>query len=153
MTYAANSRCLEQLAIGDIYLHAKRRTITWADNSLYNTLAFNPESANLDEVSGAPTLYEDRPVSKTLLFCLVCSVGEYDFLAAGMTGSVGYGDLRFTRPVFIGDTIRAESEVVDKRDSVVIPRTGIIELESRAYNQRNELVLKFRNFMGISKRY
>lgn len=148
----AAGRYFEQFAVGDAYRHAIRRTITETDHALFSTLTCNADPLHVDQVYAADTPYGTRAVNSLFVLGLVCGIGAAGHTQGQSPGSLGLSEVRFTRPVLIGDTIHAESEVVDLRDHPDRPDTGILELESRAYNQRNEVVARFRCLQWLPRR-
>lgn len=145
-------RYFEQFAVGDAYRHAIRRTITETDNVLFSTLTCNADPLHIDRVFAADAPYGACAVNSLFVLGLVCGIGATGATQGLLLGNLGLSEVRFTRPVFIGDTIHAESEVVDLRDHPERPDAGILELESRAYNQRNEVVAKFRCLQWLPRR-
>jgi acyl dehydratase len=152
MSDAVTGRYFEEFIIGDTYKHAIRRTVTETDNLLFSALTHNTQPLHLDEEFCKNTMYGTRIVNSIFTLGLVCGVGVGDLTLGTTLGNLGFGEVKFTHPVFVGDTIRSETEVVGKRESRSRPDAGIIELESRAYNQRNELVTKFRRFQLMRKK-
>jgi acyl dehydratase len=136
-------RKLEQFEVGDIYRHWPGKTITESDNNLFCLLTMNHHPVHLDV-----EFCKDHPHGKVLVVgTLVMSV------VVGMTVSeisgqaianLEYEKVTHDGPVFIGDTIHAETEVLEIRLSNRKPDRGIVYVETRAYNQRNEKVLTLR---------
>ncbi|AGW93887.1 MULTISPECIES: MaoC family dehydratase [Cupriavidus] len=153
MSDAVTGRYFEQFVIGDACRHAIHRTITEADNLLFSTLTYNTEPLHVDQAYAEAALYGTRAVNSIFVLGLVSGIAAAEPAQGLVSGNLGFSEVRFTRPVFIGDTIHAESEVVDKRDDPTRPDVGIIELERRAYNQRNEVVAKFRSLQWWPRRH
>lgn len=144
MQTPASGRYFEEFSVGDAYLHDIERTLSEADNLLFSTLTHNAEPWHLDDLHGQHSMYGSRVVNSIFTLMWACSVGIDRLTHGTMLGNLGFSDVRFTRPVFFGDTLRAESEILDKRTAAPDSEAGIIELESRAYNQRREMVTRFR---------
>jgi len=132
----------EELRTGVVYEHRPGRTVTEADNTLFTTLTMNPAGLHLDAHFSASTEF-GRPLVNSLftLSTLVgLSVGQ--LTQATTVANLGFGAVEFPRPVFHGDTLYAESSVLDKRLSSSRPGNGVVRFEHRAYNQRGELVAR-----------
>ena len=130
----------EELDLGVRYLHRPGRTATEADNVLFTTLTMNPQSLHLDQAWSAEQPF-GRPLVNSLftLSTLVgLSVGQ---LTLGtIVANLGFRDVRFPRPVFHGDTIYADTVVLEKRPSTSRPGEGIVTFEHTARNQDDEIV-------------
>ena len=118
----------EQFTVGQTFQHAVRRTVTEMDNVLFSAMTHNPAALHLDEeYCRTQTEFGQR-----------ISVGE---TTLGTTvGNLGWDEVRFPMPVFHGDTLRVESEVLELRDSKSRPDNGIVIFAHRGFNQRDELV-------------
>jgi acyl dehydratase len=123
-----------------VFQHDIRRTITEADNVFFTSMTHNPAALHLDEEYAKNTEFGTRIVNSclTLSFMVGISVGQ---TTLGTTvANLGWDEVRFPKPLFHGDTIRVETEVLELRDSKSRPNQGIVVFQHRAYNQRNELV-------------
>ncbi len=132
----------EELQTDVIYDHRPGRTVTEADNTLFTTLTMNPASLHLDAHYSASSEF-GRPLVNSLftLSTLVgLSVGQ--LTQATTVANLGFGAVEFPRPVFHGDTLYAESSVLDKRLSASRPGSGVVRFEHRAHNQNGELVAR-----------
>jgi acyl dehydratase len=131
----------DEFEIGRVFRHGVRRTVTEADNVWFSTATCNPAAIHLDEqYCRDHTEFGQRIVNScfTLGLMIGLSVGE---TTMGTTvGNLGMDEVRFPKPVFHGDTIRSETEVLEKRESRSRPTQGIVTFMHRAYNQRDELV-------------
>ena len=130
----------EEFEVGQTFDHPIRRTITETDNVLLTTMTHNPAALHLDADYMKSTPY-GRPLVNsclTLSFMVGISVGETTHGTA--VANLGMDEVRFPKPLFCGDTIRIESEVLELRDSKSRPDNGIVILAHRAFNQENELV-------------
>lgn len=144
MEMAASGRYFEEFSVGDAYLHEIERTLSETDNLLFSTLTHSTEPWHLAEMYGHQSMYGRRVVNSIFTLMWACSVGIDRLTHGTMLGNLGFSEVQFMRPVFFGDTLRAESEILDKRPAGPDAGAGIIELESRAYNQRREMVTRFR---------
>jgi acyl dehydratase len=131
----------EEFSVGQKFAHPIRRTVTEADNVFFSALTHNPAALHLDEeYCRTETEFGQRVVNScfTLGLMVGISVGETTF---GTTvANLGWDEVRFPKPVFHGDTLRIESEVLEIRASSSRPNNGIVVFAHRAFNQRGELV-------------
>lgn len=135
----------EEFNVGQTFKHPIHRTITEADNVSFSTMTHNPAALHLDAEYCKTTEF-GRPIVNsglTLGFMVGISVG--DTTLGTTVANLGWDDVRFPKPLFHGDTIRIETEVLELRDSKSRPDNGIVVFEHRAFNQDDELV-------GICKR-
>ena len=136
----------EEFEIGQTFQHAIRRTITEADNVLISTLTHNPAALHLDEeYCREHTEFGQRIVNSCLTLSLMVGISVNDTTLGTAVANLGWDEVRFPAPLFHGDTIRVETEVLELRESRSRPNNGIVIFEHRAYNQRDTLV-------GICKR-
>jgi len=133
-------RWFEDLPVGLSVKHAITRTITETDNVLFTSLTMNPQPLHLDETFAAQTEFGQRLVNSLLTLSLLIGVTVYDLTLGTTIANLGFDSIGFPKPVFHGDTLRAESEVVAARLSQKRPDAGIVTFEHRAYNQRGELI-------------
>jgi acyl dehydratase len=131
----------EELHVGRQFIHAIRRTVTEADNVFFSALTHNPAALHLDEeYCREHTEFGQRIVNSAFTLGLLVGITVGDTTLGTTVANLGWDEVRFPKPVFHGDTLRAESTVVDARDSRSRPGNGIVVFEHRAYNQRGELV-------------
>jgi acyl dehydratase len=133
-------RYFEQWTIGDRILHQPHRTVTEADNLLTSALTHNPQPLHLDEEYAAQTEFGRIVVNGTFTFSLLVGLSVGDTTLGTLVANLGYDKVRMPRPVFIGDTLRAETEVIGLKDSRSRPDAGIVTFEHRMLNQRGEIV-------------
>jgi acyl dehydratase len=132
----------EDLTVGRSFDHAIRRTVTETDNVFFSALTHNPAALHLDEqYCKENTEFGQRIVNSVFTLGLVVGISVGDTTLGTTVGNLGWDEVRFPRPVFHGDTIRAQTEVVERRESKSRPNNGIVVFEHRGYNQRNELVM------------
>ncbi|MBM4763216.1 MaoC family dehydratase [Bacillus sp. B15-48] len=132
----------EELKVGDVYKHRPGRTVTETDNLLFTTLTHNTQSLHLDEEYSKETMYGSRIVNSLFTLSFVVGVGVGDLTEGTTLGNLGFEETVFPAPVRIGDTLRAETEIIGKRESKSRQNTGIVWFEHRGYNQLGELVVK-----------
>ena len=131
----------DELKIGQVFHHAIKRTVTETDNLLFSTLTHNPAQLHLDaEYCRTETEYGQRLVNSTFTLGLMVGVSVGDTTLGTAVANLGWDEVRFPKPVFVGDTLRIETEVLDLRESKSRPDQGIVTFAHRAYNQRDELV-------------
>ena len=133
-------RYFDEWQIGDSVEHAITRTVTETDNLLMSTLTHNPQPLHLDETYAEGTEFGRIVVNGTFTFALLVGLSVGDTTLGTLVANLGYDKVRMPKPVFIGDTLRAETEVVALKDSNSRPEAGIVTFEHRMFNQRDELV-------------
>jgi acyl dehydratase len=143
----------EEFEVGRVFKHAVRRTVTEADNVWFSTATLNPAALHLDEqYCKEHTEFGTRIVNSAFTFGLMIGLSVGDTTLGTTVANLGMDEVRFPKPVFHGDTIRAESEVIDKRESKSRPRDGIVTFLHRSYNQKNELVAHCKRSALMMKR-
>ena len=135
----------DELEIGQVFDHAIRRTVTETDNLMFSTLSHNPAQLHLDAEYCKGTEFGQIIVNSCFTLSLMVGVSVGDTTLGTAVANLGWDQVRFPAPVFVGDTLRIETTVVDLRDSKSRPDQGIVTFEHRAFNQRGDLV-------GICKR-
>ncbi|NCF63254.1 MAG: MaoC family dehydratase [Gammaproteobacteria bacterium] len=136
----------EEFEVGQVFRHAIRRTITEADNVLISTLTHNPAALHLDEeYCRTQTEFGQRIVNSCLTLSLMVGISVNDTTLGTTVANLGWDEVRFPAPLFHGDTIRVETEVLELRESRSRPANGIVVFEHRAFNQSDQMV-------GICKR-
>lgn len=138
----ASGKYFEDLIIGDIYSHDLRRTVTETDNLLFTTLTHNTQPLHLDEEFSKTTIHGGRIVNSLFTLSLVVGISVNDLTVGTTLGNLGFDETVFPAPVRIGDTLRCETEVVDKRESKSRTDSGIVWFEHRAFNQNDVIVVK-----------
>jgi len=131
----------EEFTVGQTFVHSIRRTVTETDNVLITALTHNPAALHLDEeYCRAQTEFGQRVVNSVFTLGLMVGISVHDTTLGTTVGNLGWDEVRFPKPVFHGDTLRAESEVHEVRASKTRPDNGIVTFIHRAYNQHNALV-------------
>ncbi len=131
----------EEFHVGQLFRHDIRRTLTEADNLFFSALTHNPAALHLDEeYCRAHTEFGTRVVNSALTLGLMVGISVGDTTLGTTVANLGWDEVRFPRPLFHGDTIHIETEVLELRDSKSRPDNGIVIFEHRAYNQKDELV-------------
>lgn len=130
----------EEFAIGQKFKHSITRTITEADNVWFSALTHNPAPLHLDAEYMKGTEYGKPIVNSCLTLGFMVGISVGDTTVGTTVANLGWDEVRFPQPLFHGDTIRVESEVLEKRASRSRPDNGIVIFAHRAFNQRDELV-------------
>lgn len=131
----------EQFSVGQIFDHPIRRTLTETDNVLFTAMTHNPARLHLDEeYCRNETEFGQRIVNSGFTLALMVGISVHDTTLGTTVANLGWDEVRFPRPLFHGDTMRVESEVLEIRESKSRPANGIIIFAHRAFNQRDELV-------------
>ena len=144
-------RYFEDFTVGDIYKHPFGRTVTETDNVWLTNVTMNLNPMHFNEAYAAETEFGERLVDGTFVFALAVGMSVID-VSANATANLGYDEVRHHAPVFHGDTIFAESEVLKKRESESRDHVGIVTTELRAFNQDDDLVLSLERTPMVPKR-
>lgn len=152
MTAPVSGKYYEDLEPGQVYRHAIARTVTETDNLLFSALTYNSQPLHLDDEFCKTTPYGRRLVNSIFTLGLVVGVGVGDLTLGTTLGNLGFGEITFPKPVFIGDTLRAETEITGRRESKKNPNAGIVHFETRGFNQRGEMVVKVSRIGLMMKR-
>lgn len=141
METAVSGLYFEEFSVGMVFQHAVRRTLTEADNLFFSALTHNPAALHLDEeYCREHTEFGTRVINSAFTLGLMVGLSVGDTTLGTTVANLGWDEVRFPRPLFPGDTIRVESEVLELRESRSRPRNGIVIFEHRAFNQADELV-------------
>ena len=135
----------EEFSVGQTFDHPIRRTVTETDNVLMTTLTHNPAALHLDAESMKNSEFGRVLVNSCFTLGLMVGISVNDTTHGTTVANLGWDEVRFPKPVFQGDTLRIQTEVLEARESRSRPGNGIVVFEHRAYNQRDELV-------GVCKR-
>ncbi|MDF0545101.1 MaoC family dehydratase [Sphingobium sp. H39-3-25] len=131
----------DEFKVGQVFKHEIRRTVTEADNVWYSTATCNPAALHLDEhYCREHTVFGQRIVNSGFTFGLMIGLSVADTTLGTTVANLGMDEVRFPAPVFHGDTVRSETEVLDLRESKSRPDQGIVTFHHRAYNQDDVLV-------------
>ena len=131
----------DQFHVGQTFKHAIRRTVTEADNVFFTALTHNPAALHLDEeYCREHTEFGQRIVNSAFTLGLMVGITVGDTTLGTTVANLGWDEVRFPKPLFHGDTVRVETEVLDMRESKSRPGQGIVVFLHRAFNQKQELV-------------
>jgi itaconyl-CoA hydratase len=147
MSEEYRGRFYEQFAVGDIYRSWLGRTITETDNVWFTNLTLNTNQMHFNRAWSDRTEFAQPLVVSTFTLALVVGLSVRD-TSENASANLGWSDIKLPKPVFVGDTIWAESEVLAVRESRSRPSSGIVTVRTRGINQRREIVIEFaRSFM------
>jgi len=131
----------EEFFVGQTFKHAIRRTVSEMDNVMFSVLTHNPAALHLDEeYCKNHTEYGQRIVNSVFTLGLIVGVSVGDTTLGTTVANLGWDEVRFPKPLFHGDTVHVETEVLELRESKSRPQNGIVIFEHRGYNQHNVLV-------------
>ena len=148
-------RYYEDFAIGETIAHGLTRTVTQMDNMLFSNMTLNPQPLHIDRHFCEQETEWGQPLMNSLFTLgLMIGISVGDTTVGTTIGNLGMTDVKFPAPLFEGDTVRVETEVVSKRESKSRPGAGIVDLHIRAYNQNDKLVAECRRqaFMRMRPR-
>lgn len=130
----------EQFEIGQVFEHEFSRTVTEMDNTMFSLLTMNPQPLHVDAHFSAKTEFGQRIVNSLFTLGVMIGMSVYDTTLGTTVANLGMTDVRFPKPVFHGDTLRARTRVISKRESKSRPDAGILEFEHEAVNQDGVVV-------------
>jgi len=133
-------RFFDQWMIGDEIIHEIRRTVTETDNLLFSTMTHNPQPLHIDVEAARASEFGQILVNGTFTFALMVGLSVGDTTLGTLVANLGYDKLVHPKPVFIGDTLRAETKIDALRESSSRPDAGIVSFTHRLLNQRDEIV-------------
>jgi itaconyl-CoA hydratase len=141
----------EDFEIGNTYEHRPGRTITDVDNIWTTLLTMNTQQAHFDQAYASHTEWKKMLVDSTFTLALLTGMSVRT-VSAKVVANLGWNNVRATHPVFAGDTLYAESTVLEKRESKSRPTQGIVTVLTRGINQDGKLVMSFERTMLIYRR-
>lgn len=144
-------RYFEDFVEGDVYEHRPGRTITDADNVWFTLLTMNTHPAHFDYAFAEKTEFKKPLVCSPLTVALMVGMSVSD-VSQKAVANLGWQDIKLTHPLFPGDTLYAESEVIEKRESRSRPEQGIVTVKTTGKNQNGDVVCTFNRSMLIWKR-
>jgi itaconyl-CoA hydratase len=144
-------RYLEDFTVGDVYEHRPGRSITETDNTWFTLLTMNQHPLHFDREYGAKSEFGQVLVNSCLTLSLVTGMSVSD-VSQKTIANLGWNDVKLTGPVFVGDTLYAESEVLAIRESRSRPTQGIVTIRTRGIKQDGSEVISFERSMLIPKR-
>ncbi len=146
-----HGRFFEDFDVGDVYQHPLGRTITTTDNIWFTLLTQNTAPIHFDHHYAAQTEFGKPLVDSTFTLALVTGQSVTD-ISQNVFANLGWDEVRLPAPVFEGDTIYSQSEVLEKRESQSRPSVGIIKVKTTGYNQHGTVVIEFKRVLLVYKR-
>jgi acyl dehydratase len=143
---------LEDFEVGRVFEHEIRRTVTEMDNTLFSCLTHNPQPLHIDHEFASKTEWGKPLVNSLFTLGVMIGISVNDTTLGTTIGNLGMSEVKFPKPVFHGDTLRATTEIVSRRETRSRPDAGIVEFLHKAYNQRGELVAECRRQGMMRKR-
>lgn len=135
-------RWFDEWRLGDRIAHEIRRTVTETDNLLFSTMTHNPQPLHIDVEAAKASEFGQILVNGTFTFALMIGLTIADTTLGTLVANLGYDKLVMPKPVFIGDTMRATSEITELRESRSRPDAGIVTFTHELINQRDEIVCR-----------
>lgn len=142
----------EEFEPGAVIDHPTRRTVTETDNVLFSTLTLNLAPLHLDAEYSKDTVFGQRLVNSLFILGLVCGITVPETTQGTTVANLGFSEVTFPKPVFHGDTIRARTEIIEKRESKSRADSGIVYFRHYGLNQRDEIVCDCRRAGLMLKR-
>ncbi|MCI4676502.1 MaoC family dehydratase [Candidatus Mycolicibacterium alkanivorans] len=139
-----SGRWFDDLAVGTLVHHVNRRTVTETDNVLFSTMTMNPAPLHLDAEYAAETEFKRPLMNSMFTVALVVGISVPELTLGTIVAQLGLSEAQFPAPVYAGDTIRVETEVVSARPSRTRPGAGLVVFEHRAFNQNDTVVCRVR---------
>ena len=146
-----HGRFYEDFEVGDIYRHPLGRTVTTTDNLWFTLLTQNTAPIHVDHQYASQTEFGKPLVNSTFTLALVTGQSVTD-ISQNVLANLSWDEVRLPHPVFEGDTIYSQSEVLSKRDSASRPNAGIVTVKTTGYNQEGQIVIIFRRTVMVYKR-
>ncbi len=143
-------RYFEDFELADIYRCRYGRTVTEADNIQFTLLTNNTNQIHFNREYGARTEWGQCLINSALTLAIVAGMGVADVSENGF--ALGWDEVKLPNPLFAGDTLYSESEVLEKRESRSRPEFGVVKVLTRGYNQRGEIVIEYRRSVMVWKR-
>lgn len=144
-------RLFEDLEVGDVYRGRLGRTISEADNVWFTCLTLNTNQIHFNVPYAERTQFRRPLVNSAFTLALVTGMTVAD-TSENAAANLAWTDIKLPKPVFVGDTIWAESEILDVRESRSNPSVGIVTMRCRGINQRREVVIEFKRTFMLYKR-
>lgn len=142
-------RFYEDFEVGDIYRCRYGRTVTEADNIQFTLLTNNTNQIHYNRDYASRTEWGQCLVNSALTLAIVAGMGVMDVSENGF--NLGWDEITLPNPVFAGDTLYSESEVLEKRESRTRPEQGIVKVETRGFKQDASLVIRYRRSVMVWK--
>ncbi len=146
-----SGRFYEDFEVGDIYQHPLGRTVITTDNLWFTLLTQNTAPIHVDHQYASQTEFGKPLVDSTFTLALVTGQSVSD-ISQNVLANLGWDEVRLPSPVFEGDTIYSQSEVLSKRESQSRPHAGIVTVKTTGYNQKGQVVITFKRTVMVYKK-
>jgi acyl dehydratase len=130
----------DELSVGQVFAHPIRRTVTETDNVLFSTMTHNPAQLHLDAEYMKTSEYGQIIVNSCFTLGLMVGISVGDTTLGTAVANLGWDEVRFPKPVFIGDTLNIKTTVIELRESRSRPEAGIVTFLHEAFNQHGDTV-------------
>jgi len=141
----------EDFEVGRQFRHELSRTVTEADNTTFSLMSLNPQPLHIDAAFAEGTEWGQRLFNSLFTLAIMIGMTVQDTTLGTTIGNLGMSEVRFPKPVFHGDTLRAETRIISKRESKSRPNAGLVEFEHSCFNQHDTLVASCRR-MGLMRK-
>lgn len=148
---ATHGRCYEDFVVGEVYEHRPGRTVSEADNTWFTLLTMNNHPLHFDHAYAAKTEFGRPLVNSCLTLSIVVGM-SVDDVSYRAIGNLGWDKVKLTAPVFAGDTLYAESEVLSKRESKSRPTQGLVTVRTRGLKADGTEFMSFERTVLVPKR-
>jgi itaconyl-CoA hydratase len=142
----------DELEVGMVFKHSTGRTLTEMDNVLFSLLSMNTQPLHINEDFASKTQFGSRIVNGIFTFGLVVGLSVADLTEGTIVANLGYEKVNHPHPAFHGDTIYAESEILEKRESKSKPDRGVVRLSQLGRNQHGQIVVTLERSVLFLKR-
>jgi itaconyl-CoA hydratase len=146
----SNGRCYEDFTVGDTYRHPLGRTISESDNTWFTLLTVNTNPIHFDAHYAAQTEFGRPLVNSALTLALITGLSVADISQYGV--NLGWDEVRMPAPVFAGDTLYAQTEVLSKRESKSRPHMGLLSIKTIGFKAGGTVVMEFKRTLLVYKR-
>ena len=143
-------RYFEDFVVGDVYEHRPGRTITETENTWFTLLTMNTHPMHFDAEYAKASEFGRCIVASPFTVAVMVGMSVTD-VSQKAIANLGWGEIKLTHPVFAGDTLTAESEVLDKRESVSRPGADLVSVKTTGFNQQGVMVCHFKLAMLVAK--
>ena len=151
MTETRRGRFFEDFTVGDVYRHAMGRTLSEADNTWFTLLTCNTNQIHFNADYASHTEF-GRPLMNSCLTLSLVTGLSVDDISQNIVANLGWDKVTLPAPVFAGDTIYAESEVLETRSSKSRPGQGIVRVQTKGYKQDGTVVIEFERTVLVHSR-
>ncbi len=142
----------EEFTVDQTFRHELTRTVTEADNTMFSLMSMNPQPLHIDAHFSEGTEWGQRLFNSMFTFAIMVGLSVQDTTLGTTVGNLGFSEVTFPAPVFHGDTLRAETRVLSKRESKSRPTQGLIEFEHLCFKQDDTLVARCKRVALMKKR-